>query len=216
MKRRKISAISFASLLLVVASLFLFIQVSGKEKEGTNSGFQLSEEERHELKNLMWQIRSSLHGENYGFVLDHAVLSNGNIEVIVKLGSLKIDEKTKEDIQQIATNVIEQNDFDSEIFQFNITSFYNSGKEENRFSQRLSYNDLMGDIMLSLNEMGYDVAVQGEVVSDKNVVIKLALPHDRFDENSKKEVQQIATDVILKNNFDTKIFQFDITSYYNS
>lgn len=86
------------SLLLVVVSLFLYIQVSGKEKEGANSGSYLSEEERHELKSLMWQIRSNLHGKNYGFVLDHAVLPNENIEVIVKLGSNKIDKKTKEDI----------------------------------------------------------------------------------------------------------------------
>lgn len=204
------------SLLLILVSLFLYIQVSGKEKEGTNRSSHLSEEERHELKSLMWQIRSNLNSENYGLVLDHAVLPNGNIEVIVKLGSNKIDKKTKEDIQQIATDVIKQNDFDSDIFQFNITSFYNSEKEGNHISQRLSYNDLMGDIMLSLNELGYDVAVQGEVSSDKNVIISLALPHDKFDKNTKKEVQQFATDVIKKYNFETEIFQFNITSYYNS
>ena len=215
-KKGKISVISLVSLLLVVASLFLYIQVSGKEKEGMNSGSHLSEEERHELKNLIWQIRSNLHGENYGFVLDHAVLPNGNIEVIVKLGSLEIDEKTKEDIQQIATDVIKQNDFDSDLFQFNITSFYSSEKEGNHVSQRLSYNDLMGDIMLSLSELGYDVAIQGEVSSDNNVIIKLVLPHDKFDEKTKKEVQKFAIDVIKKNNFETEIFQFNITSYYNS
>lgn len=154
-------------------SLFLYIQVFGKEKESTNRGSHLSEEERHELKSLMWQIRSNLNSENYGLVLDHAVLPKGNIEVIVKLESNKIDKKTKEDIQQIATDVIKQNDFDSDIFQFNITSFYSSEKEGNHISQRLSYNDLMGDIMLSLNELGYDVAVQGEVSSDKNVIISL-------------------------------------------
>lgn len=214
--KKKISLIGFASLLLVVASLFLYIQVSGKESEGTNNGSHLSEEEKQDLEKLMWQIRSSLHDGNYGFVLDHAVLPNGHIEVIVKLGSLKIEEKTKEEIQQIATDVIKQNDFDSEVFQFNITSFYNSEKEGNHFSQRLSYNDLMGDIMLSLNEMGYDIAVNGEVSSDKNVVITLVLPHDKFDENSKKEVQQLATEVIVKNNFETELFQFNLTSYYNS
>lgn len=52
--------------------------------------------------------------------------------------------------------------------------------------------------MLSLNELGYDVAVQGEVSSDKNVIITLVLPHDKFDENTKKEVQQFAIDVIKK------------------
>ena len=212
-KKGKISVISLVSLLLVVASLFLYIQVSGKEKEGTNSGSHLSEEERQELKNLMWQIRSNLNGENYGLVLDHAVLPNGNIEVIVKLGSNKIDKKTKEDIQQIATDVIKQNDFDSDLFQFNITSFYSSEKEGDHVSQRLSYNDLMGDIMLSLNELGYDVAVQGDVFSDKNVIISLALPHDKFDENTKNDVQQFAADVIKKYNFETEIFQFNITSY---
>ena len=204
------------SLLLILVSLFLYIQVSGKEKEGTNRSSHLSEEERHELNSLMWQIRNNLNSENYGLVLDHAVLPNGNIEVIVKLGSNKIDKKTKEDIQQIATNVIKQNDFDSDIFQFNITSFYNSEKEGNHISQRLSYNDLMGDIMLSLNELGYDVAIQGEVSSDNNVIIKLVLPHDKFDEKTKKEVQNFAIDVIKKNNFEPEIFQFNITSYYNS
>ena len=215
MKKGKISVIGFASLLLVVASLFLFIQVSGKEKEDTNRGSHLSQEEKHELENLMGQISQSLHDGNYGFVLDHAVLPNENIEIIVKLGSEKVDEKTKEEIQQIATDVIKQNDFDSELFQFNITSFYNSEKEGNHFSQRLSYNDLMGDIMQSLNEKGFDVAVQGKVSSDKNVEISLVLPDDKFDEKTKKEVQQLATDVIEKNNFETEIFQFNITSYIN-
>lgn len=215
-KKRKISVISFVSILLVVVSLFLYIQVSDKEKEGTNNGSYLSEEERLELTSLMCQIRSNLHGENYGFVLDHAVLPNGNIEVIVKLGSNKIDKKMKEDIQQIATDVIKQNDFDSDLFQYNITSFYSSEKEGNHVSQRLSYNDLMGDIMLSLNELGYDVAVHGDVFSDKNVVITLVLPQDKFDENTKKEVKQFATDVIKKYNFETEKFQFNITSYYNS
>lgn len=173
--------------MLVVVSLFLYIHVSGNEKESMISRSYLSDEERHELKSLVWQIRSNLNSQNYRLVLDHAVLPNGNIEVIVKLGSNKIDKKTKDDIQQIAIDVIKQNDFDSDIFQFNITSFYNSEKEGNHISQRLSYNDLMGDIMLSLNELGYDVAVQGEVSSDKNVKISLALPHDKFDENTKKK-----------------------------
>lgn len=202
--------------MLVVASLYLYIQVFGKEKEGTYSDFQLSQGERHELESLMGQISKSLRNGNYGFILDHAVLPNGNIEVIVKLGSLKVDEKAKKEVKQIATDVIKENDFDSEIFQFNITSFYSSEKEGNRFSQRLSYNDLMGDIMLSLNELGYDVAVQGEISSDKYVVITLVLPHDKFDEDSKKEVQQFATNVIEKYNFETKIFQFNIISYNNS
>lgn len=216
MKKGRLTVIGFASLLLVVASLFIYVQVSGKEKEDINRGSHLSEEEKHELENLMGHVSKSLHDENYGFVLDYAVLPNENIEVIVKLGTEEVDEKTKKEIQQIAANVIKQNDFDSESFQFNVTSFYNSKKEGNRFSQRLSYNDLMGDIIQSLNEKGFDVAVQGNVSSDKNVEISLVLPHDKFDEKTKKEVQQLATDVIEKNNFETEIFQFNITSYKNN
>lgn len=215
MKNGKISVIGFASVLLVVASLFLYMQISGEENEVINRVSHLSQEEKHELENLMGQISRSLHAENYGFVLDHAVLPNENIEVIVTLGSPKVDEKTKKEIQQIATEVIKQNDFDSDLFQFNITSFYNSEKEGNHFSQRLSYNDLMGDIMQNLIEIGFNVAIQGKVSSDKNVEITLVLPHDKFDEKTKKEVQQIATDVIEKNNFETEIFQFNITSYIN-
>ena len=207
--------IVFASLLLVAASLFIYIQVSGKEKEVTTIGAQLSEEERQELKKLMEKISKSLHDRNYGFVLDHAVLPNRNIEVIVKLGSETVDKKTKEDIQKIATDVIKQHNFDSDLFQFHITSFYHSEKEGNRFSQRLSYNDLMGDIMLSLNEVGYAVAIHGEMTSDTNVVITLVLPHDAFDEKSIKEVQQIAKDVIKKNNFESQIFNLKLTSYIN-
>lgn len=164
----------------------------------------------------MFDIKRSLHEAEYGLVLDHAVLPNENIEVIVKLGSLKVDEKTKEEVQQIATDVLKHNGYDATLFQFNITSFYHSEKEGNRFSQRLSYNDLMGEIMLNLNELGYAVAVHGKVASDKNVVISLVLPHDQFDEKSKKAVQQLATDVIEKYKFNPEIFQFNITSYYNS
>lgn len=215
MKKGKISVIGFASLLLVAVSLFIYIQVSGEENEVINRASHLSEEEKHELENLMGQISRSLHAVNYGFVLDHAVLPNENIEVIVTLGSREVDEKTKKEIQQIATEVIKQNDFDSDLFQFNITSFYNSEKEGNHFSQRLSYNDLMGDIMQSLNEIGFDVAIQDKVSSDKNVEITLVLPHNKFDEKTKKAVQLIATGVIEKNDFETEIFQFNIKSYIN-
>lgn len=214
-KKQKISVISVASLLLIVAFLFLFIQVSGKEKEGINGEAYLSQEEKGELENLMAQINRSLHDAHFGFVLDHAVFPNGNLEVIVKLGSENIDENTKEAIQQIATDIIKQSNFDSNLFQFNITSFYDSENEGNQFSQRLSYNDLMGDIMLSLNELGYDIAVHGKIISDKNVEITLVLPHDRFDEDSKKEVQQHAIDVINKNNFEPELFQFKLTSFIN-
>lgn len=215
MKKGKISVIGFASLLLVIASLFSYIQVFGKEREDINRGSHLSQEEKHELQKLMGHINDSLHDKNYGFVLDHAVLPNENIEIIVKLGSKKVDEKTKEEIQQIATDVIKQHDFDSELFQFIITSFYNSEKERNHFSQRLSYNDLMGDIMISLNELGFAVAVQDAVSSDKNVEVTLTLPDDKFDEKSKKEVQQIAIDVIEKYNFEPEIFHFNLISYIN-
>ena len=216
MKKRKLIVIGFGSLLLAIASMFLYITASGKVKEDINRGSHLSKEERHELDNLIGQISKSLHDENYGFVLDHAVLPNENIEVIVKLGTEEVDEKNKKEIQQIATDVIKQKDFDSELFQFNVTSFYNSEKEGNRFSQRLSYNDLMGEMMQSLNEKGYDIAVQGNVSSDKNVEISLVLPHDKYDEKTKQEVQKLAIDVIEKNNFDTELFQFNITNYINA
>lgn len=39
---------------------------------------------RSELENLMGQIGLRLRGASYGFVLDHAVLPNKTIEVIVK------------------------------------------------------------------------------------------------------------------------------------
>ena len=52
-KKQKISVISVASLLLIVAFIFLFIQVSGKEKEGINGEAYLSQEEKGELENLM-------------------------------------------------------------------------------------------------------------------------------------------------------------------
>lgn len=70
--------------------------------------------------------------------------------------------------------------------------------------------------MLSLNEMGYDAAVHVEIDMDKNVVITLVLPHDKLDGNSKKEVQQLATNIIEKNKFKSEIFQFNITSYYKT
>ena len=60
---------------------------------------------RSELENLMGQIGLRLRGASYGFVLDHAVLPNKTIEVIVKLGSQKVEEKAKEEIQQLATTL---------------------------------------------------------------------------------------------------------------
>jgi len=121
----KISVIGFAQLLLVMA-LFIFIQVSSKDIVAANGSSNLSEEDRQELENLMFDIKRSVHEAKYGIVLDHAVLPNENIEVIVKLGTLKVDEKTKEEIQQIATDVLTHNGYDAALFQFNITSYYNS------------------------------------------------------------------------------------------
>jgi len=215
-KKGKLIVIGFGSLLLVIASMFLYITASGKVKEDINRRSHLSKEEKHELDNLMGQISRSLHDENYGFVLDHAVLPNENIEVIVKLGTAEVDEKTKKEIKKLATDVIKQNDFDSKLFQFNVTSFYNSEKEGNRFSQRLSYNDLMGDIMQTLSEKGFDIAVQGKVSLDKKVEIILVLAPDQVDEKTKKELEKLAIDVIEKNNFDTEIFQLNITNYINA
>ena len=163
----------------------------------------------------MGQISQSLHDGKYRFILDHAVLPNENIEIIVKLASEKVEKKTKEEILLLATDVIQQNDFDADVFQFNITSFYNAEKAGNQFSQRLSYNDLMGDIMQSLNAKGFDVAVQSKVLSDKNVEISLVLPDAKFDEKTKIEVQQVATEVIERNNFETELFQFNYNKLYN-
>ncbi|WP_019414524.1 hypothetical protein [Paenisporosarcina sp. TG20] len=120
-----------------------------------------------------------------------------------------MDKKTKREAIQIATDVIKQNDFDSDLFQFNVTSIYNSENAGNHFSQRLSHNDLMGDIMQSLNAKGFDVAVQGKVLLDKNAEISLVLPDDKFDEKTKKEVQQLATDVLK--NIILKLKYFNLT-----
>jgi len=216
LKKGKLSVIGLGALLLFIASMFSYTHAFGTENEGIIRGSELSQEERSDINTLIYFIRERLHQEGYGFVLDHAVLPNENIEIIVKLGSEKVDKKTKKEIAQIVTDVIKQNNFDSDLFQFNITSFYNSEREGNHFSQRLSYNDLMGDIMQSLNAKGFDVAVQGKVLSDENVEISLVLPDNKFDEKTKNEVQQLATAVIDKNNFETEIFQFNITSYINT
>ncbi|WP_019414525.1 hypothetical protein [Paenisporosarcina sp. TG20] len=66
MKKGKLSVIGFVSLLLVIASLYLYIQVSGKEKEDINLGSHLSQEENHELEILMGQIRQSFMTEIMG------------------------------------------------------------------------------------------------------------------------------------------------------
>lgn len=163
-KNRKFSVIVFASLLLIATS-FIFAQSAELEKEENIRGSELSREEKCDLDNLMGQISMSLHDEKYGFVLDHAVLPNGNVEVIVRLGTKKVKEKTKKEVQQTANDVIKHNHFKPESFQINVTSFYSSAKEGNRFSQRLSYNDLMGEILQSLSEKGYDHGISSKVLS---------------------------------------------------
>ncbi|WP_107842149.1 hypothetical protein [Metasolibacillus meyeri] len=74
MKKWKIYIITFLSLFLITA--FFFVQGFNKEKEVANQDVHLSDEERHELEKLMWQIKDRLRKEKYGFILAHAILPN--------------------------------------------------------------------------------------------------------------------------------------------
>lgn len=166
-----------------------------------------------EYERLVSDLRYRLHKKNYGFILDYAISSDEKVDLLIKLPDKEIKKSTKKEIQQLITKIIEQNDFDPNLFQIRIESYYEITKEGNRSSVRLSYNDVMGHILENMLKEDYNTFSIEHKISPENINVTINLPIGESDESTKKELEQIAVDVIKQNNFDPNLFQITVTNH---
>jgi preprotein translocase subunit SecF len=82
--------------------------------------------------------------------------------------------------------------------------------EEQQFSQKLDEAGLFEKIGRSLYKKGYTFGLEYDVLSDKSVEIVIKLPSKKINEENKKEVMQIAKDIIEANNFDLDLFTIKV------
>ncbi|MGM0845766.1 MAG: hypothetical protein ACQEUT_12375 [Bacillota bacterium] len=76
--------------------------------------------------NIFAKIGYRLHEKGYEFGLEYDVLSEKKIEVIVKLPQEKIMEETNKEIKQLANEVINENNFDQDIFRIQVNTYIDS------------------------------------------------------------------------------------------
>jgi preprotein translocase subunit SecF len=81
---------------------------------------------------------------------------------------------------------------------------------EQQFSQKLDEAGLFEKIGRSLYKKGYTFGLEYDVLSDKSVEIVIKLPSKKINEENKKEVMQIAKDIIEANNFDLDLFTIKV------
>jgi len=166
-----------------------------------------------EYERLVSDLRYKLHKKNYGFILDYAISPDEKVDLLIKLPDKEIKKSTKKEIQQLITKIIEQNDFDPNLFQISIESYYEIAKEGNRSSVRLSYNDVMGHILENMLKEDYNTFSIEHKIFPENINVTINLPIGESDESTKKELEQIAVDVIKQNNFDPNLFQITVTNH---
>ena len=148
----------FRLLLLCLLLIFSFSAVllttnkSAKEVDTRSTDLTVYIQQYDDLIN---EIKKELRKADIGFVLDYAILPDENIEILIKLPSEKIKRSTKNEIKQLVTGVLKENNSDPDLFQLHISSYQKTPKENTRFSVRLSYNDLMGYLMQELEKQNY-------------------------------------------------------------
>lgn len=213
MVKRKLSFISLFIGMAVVL-LFFFITPSAEVMEEPEpSIINLTDKnltdyiERYNF--LILDIKKELHKNEFPVVLDYSISSNGKIDLIIKTNQ-ENNKKTVGKITEIVSEIIKQNNFDLNSFQIDIDNYYEPQKDMNKTSVRLSYNDLIGYIGESLFSK-YNIAFSLEYeVSLEIVKLKLNLPTNQTDKNV--EIEQIVFDTIRQYNFDSNLFQVDISN----
>ncbi|WP_042473050.1 hypothetical protein [Bacillus ndiopicus] len=159
-------------------------------------------------KSLIFYINKDLRDQGYPSIVDYALLSDEKIEILIKLKENN-ERVASKNIQQIVKSVIEKQNFNPAIFQINIS---NMNKPTVKNENRLSYYDLMGYILLDMMEKNFEAFSLDYAILPENteIIVKLA---DTIDENSRKEIQQIVSNILKQNNFDSNMFQINITNY---
>ena len=198
-------------LLFVLTAIFLANNKSAKEVNN------LSEKPTdltiyvQKYSDLIQEITQNLRINKIRFVLDYALLPDKTIEIIIKLPSKDIENKTKVEIEKLVTEVLRESKFNPDLFHMNISSYYETSPEDGRSSIRLSYNDLMGNLMQELEKRNHLTFGLEYTVSSRNVELIINLPV-QSTENTKQEVEQIVKGIIEQNKYDINDFQITILS----
>lgn len=160
-------------------------------------------------RNLIFNINNELRIKGYPSIVDYALSTDENIELLIKIPEVINAPKTKE-IQQIVNNVLQQSKSNSNLFQVNLSSYYEPPiKNKNR----LSYYDLMSYILEDMVRKGYKTfSLDYSILPD---TIEITVKIDSISENSKNEIQQIVDDVLKQNKFESDMFQLNLSNYNN-
>ncbi|MDW0115114.1 hypothetical protein QT711_18295 [Sporosarcina saromensis] len=160
---------------------------------------------------LMQEITQELRINKVRFVLDYAILPDETIEIFIKLPSEEIENRTKIEIEQLVIEVLREKEFNPDQFHLKISSYYETPSDDERSSVRLSYNDLMGNLMQELKKRNHLTFSLEYAITPRHVEVIINLPVDST-ENTKLEVEQSAKEVIKRNKYAINDFQITIVS----
>ncbi|MEZ7171042.1 hypothetical protein [Sporosarcina sp. OR05] len=160
---------------------------------------------------LMQEITKELRKNHVKFVLDYAILPDETIDILIKLPREDIETKTKVEIEHHVTNVLREKEFNPDQFHLKISSYYETSSDDERSSVRLSYNDLMGNLMQELKKRNHLTFSLEYAITPRHVEVIINLPVDST-ENTKLEVEQSANEVIKRNKYAINDFQITIVS----
>lgn len=198
---------------IILALFFFFIYASAETVNTSKPSVARSNTElinyidKYNL--LIFNINHQLRTNSYKTIVDYSISSDEKIELQIKVNQ-EVIKKTKEKITQIVIDTIKKNEFDPASFHINVTGYDQPFQKTDTTSTRLSYNDLIGYIGEKLF-VKYNIAfsLQHKFLPE-NINITLDLPTNYRTHNV--EIQNTIFDIIKQHNFDSSLFQIDITN----
>ncbi|GAB3790254.1 hypothetical protein [Virgibacillus kimchii] len=118
--------------LIIMTSLMFFIFVFVKENSAntTNNDKEkmASDEEYHQIveSQILTEIGNTLYEEKgYSFGIEYDVLYDKRVDVTIKIANKKVTENIDKEIQEIAKQIIEKNEFDPQLFSITVKNYEN-------------------------------------------------------------------------------------------
>ncbi|MCK1989979.1 hypothetical protein MPH48_18000 [Lysinibacillus fusiformis] len=207
---KKLFTFWFLFSIIVCGGFFFFANAPIQYAEKSN--VSLSQPSNDELLGymqhyqfLMSDIAMALQKESYIFNVDYGVLPNGKIELLVSIPE-KIDQLSKQKIEEMMLQCIQKNDLNPISFQITIKNLYDPVTMN---STRLSYNDVMAHLFeaMTAQQVGsfsIDYTITSEIV---NIIINLT---EEKDDVIQKKARQVAEDIIKLHQLDVQQFHIEI------
>ncbi|MCE4045747.1 hypothetical protein D0439_10555 [Lysinibacillus fusiformis] len=207
---KKLFTLWFLLSIIVCGGFFFFANVPIQYAEKSN--VSLAQPTNDELLGymqhyqfLMSDIAMALQKEFYIFYVDYGVLPNGKIELLVSIPE-KIDQLSKQKIEEMMLQCIQKNDFNPISFQITIKNLYDPVTMN---STRLSYNDVMAHLFEAMTaqqagSFSIDYTITSEIV---HIIINLT---EEKDDVIQKKARQVAEDIIKLHQLDVQQFHIEI------